>query len=76
MLAIPDLATPSDAQKQELAEAFMVQALLIRAACEQAQRDAGKLRQIAAAVCTAARALGLDVDAMTLTEAGFLPVTR
>lgn len=73
LLATPEFANATDAQKQEFADALLVQALLIGAAREQAGGDAAKLREIANAVRQGARASGLDLDAMMLTEDGFVP---
>lgn len=72
ILSTPEFGTASEAQKQEFADALLVQALLIGAARDQAGVDTGKLRQIATAVRQGAKATGLDLDAMTLTDAGFV----
>lgn len=76
MLATPEVATATDAQKQEFAEALLVQALLIGASREQAKGDQKTLDQIVGAVRQGARASGLDLDAMVLTEEGFVPAKR
>lgn len=72
VLAVPGFAAVSDVQKQEFADALLVQALLISAAHDQARGDEGKLRQVAAAVRQGARAAGLELDGITLTENGFI----
>lgn len=72
----PAVVTASDAQKQDFAEALLIQALLIGAAREQAAGDVGILRQIAASVRQGANASGLDLDAMTLTAQGFVPAKK
>ena len=74
MMTTLQLAHASDAQKQELADALLVQALLIGAAREQAGSDPLKLRQIATSVRQGAKATGLDLEAMRLTRQGFLPL--
>lgn len=74
--AIPEFERATPAQKQEFAEAHLVQALLVGAAKEQAQGDRAKLSQLSAAVEKGARASGLDLRAMTLTEEGFGPVRK
>jgi hypothetical protein len=76
ILTTPEFARATDAQKQELADSLLVQAVLIGAAKHQAGGDRGKLRQIADAVRQGAKGMGLDLDAMTLTEAGFVPAKK
>ena len=76
LLATPEFAGATDAQKQEFADALLVQSVLIRAMRDQAKGDAALLRQIAAAVRQGAGASGLDLDAMTLTDEGFVPTGR
>lgn len=74
--ATPEFATATPAQKQEFAEAMLVQALLIGAAKEQAGGDRAKLRQVSAAVEKGARASGFDLRAVTLSEEGFGPARK
>jgi hypothetical protein len=62
-----------DPAKQEMAESLLIQSLLIEAAVEQAQTDPAKLRDVGAAVRQGAKGMGLDLDQMNLTEAGFVP---
>ena len=76
ILATPAIAAATPAQKQELAEAMLVQAMLVAAAREQANGDEAKLAEIGRAVGKGASASGLDLRAMTLTEDGFLPAKR
>ncbi len=76
LLATPEVARATDAQKQELADALLVQALLIGAAKNQAGGDPAKLRAVGQAVRQGAKASGLDLDAMTLTEDGFVPAGK
>ena len=68
------LATASDAVKQEVAEANLLQAMLIGASMERARGDRDLLSRLASAVRQGARASGLDLDAMHLTNAGFAPI--
>lgn len=65
------LTTASDATKQEVAEANLVQAMLIGSYMEHAKGDRDLSRRVAAAVRQGARASGLDLDAMELTDDGF-----
>ena len=69
----PEFASATAAQKQEFAESYLVQAMMVGAAKEQAAGDPAKLAQVSAAVEKGARAAGLDLRAMTLTEKGFRP---
>lgn len=71
--ATPEFASATAAQKQEFAESYLVQAVMVGAAKEQAAGDPAKLAQVSAAVEKGARAAGLDLRAMTLTEEGFRP---
>lgn len=65
-------AQASDATKQEVAEANLIQAALIESYMEKARGDQ-KLRQaIAAAVRQGAKRSGLDLDGMELTSNGFV----
>ena len=76
LLATPEITGASNAQKQEFAEALLVQTALIDASMEQAAGDAKQKRAIASAVRKGADAMGLDLDAMTLTEDGFVPANE
>jgi len=73
VLATGEIATASDAQKQELAEALWVQSALIDVAVEQAKQDPARLRAIGDAVRQGAKGMGLDLDAIDLTSQGFVP---
>ncbi|NIJ22172.1 hypothetical protein FHS95_003887 [Sphingomonas naasensis] len=73
MAAIPEIANAGDAAKQEMAEANLLQSLLIGASLEHAKDDPAQLQRIAAAVRQGARAAGLDLDTMDLTDQGFVP---
>jgi hypothetical protein len=76
LLVTPEITGASNAQKQEFAEALLVQTALIDASMEQAAGDGNQKRAIATAVRKGASAMGLDLDAMTLTEDGFVPVNE
>ncbi len=73
LLATPELVSAAATQKQELAEALLVQTALVDASMEQAAGDSNQKRAIAAGVRQGAKAMGLDLDAMTLTDNGFVP---
>jgi hypothetical protein len=69
----PGFATASDAVKQEMAEANLLQAMLIGAYIDRAEGDRDLSRRLAAAVREGARASGLNLDTMELTNEGFVP---
>lgn len=73
MAAIPEIANAGDAGKQEMAEANLLQSLLIGASLEHAKNDPVQLQRIAKAVRQGARGSGLDLDTMELTDQGFVP---
>ncbi|KAA0597251.1 hypothetical protein J2848_000402 [Azospirillum lipoferum] len=62
----------SDAEKQELAEALLVQTALIDGAVEQAKRNPARMRQVRAAVAKGAQRMGLDMAKMEITGGGFV----
>lgn len=72
ILRRPEFAGASDAEKQEFAEALLIQAYLIGSAKYQARSNPAQLRAIANAVRQGARATGIDLDSMTLTDSGFV----
>ncbi|AQR73336.1 DUF6683 family protein [Sphingomonas sp. LM7] len=72
MSSLPQMATASDAVKQEMAEANLVQTALIGAYLEHAKNDPALLRRIAAAVRQGARESGLNLGGMELTDDGFV----
>lgn len=69
----PAFAGASDATKQEIAEAHLIQAALIESYMEKGRGDQKRLRGIAEAVRQGARRSGLDLDSMELTSNGFVP---
>ena len=73
LAAIPGVANGDDAVKQEMAEVNLLQAAMIGAHMERAKGDPDLSRRVAAAVRRGARASGLDLDAMDLTDEGFVP---
>lgn len=75
LLSTPDFTVASASQKQELAEALLVQAALISASAEAAA-NASQRASFGKAVRQGAKAMGLDLDAMVLSEAGFVSAGR
>ena len=73
MASVPEIASGSDAAKQEMAETLLIQTLLMGAFIERAKGDPALFRHVADAARKGARASGLDLDAMDLTDEGFVP---
>jgi hypothetical protein len=76
LLNVPEISNATESDKQAFAEALLVQTALIDGAMEQAAGNTEQLRAIAFAVRKGASAAGLDLDAMTLTGDGFVPVKK
>jgi hypothetical protein len=76
LAATSEFGAATDATKQEMAEAMMVQAMLISASVDVYKDDPNMMRQLGAAVRKGAKASGLDLDAMTLTDEGFVPARK
>jgi len=70
--ASAEVTRASDATKQELAESLFIQAALIYGAVTQARGNPERLHTIGDAAAQGARKMGLDPDAVELTEAGFV----
>jgi hypothetical protein len=71
----PEFAAATEAQKQEMAEALMVQAAMIDAAADQAAgADPQQASAFRKAVSQGSAASGLELDKMTLTEEGFVEI--
>jgi hypothetical protein len=73
LAATPGIAGAPDAAKQEFAESLLVQMIMIDTAIEQNKNNPAQLKAAGAAVKQGARKMGLDLAAMRLTEAGFVP---
>jgi hypothetical protein len=70
--ATAQFASATDAQKQEMAEAMLVQAVMIDQFKDTYANDPASKQKLADAVRQGAKKSGLDLDAMTLTEDGFV----
>lgn len=70
--AIPDFAEARDAERQEFAEALLLQAAILGSGLDQWEGDAEMLEQLAVAARQGALASGLDLAKMTLTPDGFV----
>jgi hypothetical protein len=73
LAATPQFMRATEAQKQEYAEALLIQAALISATVDTYKGDPAMMRKVGAAIRTGAKASGLDLDAMRLTPGGFVP---
>jgi hypothetical protein len=71
LLATLPFKSTTDAQKQELAEAMLIQAALIGAVTDNAKSDSALLEKVKVAIAQGAKGMGLDLDKMTLTAQGF-----
>ncbi|MEM7688485.1 MAG: DUF6683 family protein [Pseudomonadota bacterium] len=71
--ATPDFANTNDVQRQEYAEALLLQATMLSSAFEQWQGNADRLDQLARAARKGAKESGIDLSLMTLTRNGFMP---
>lgn len=73
LLATPQLAESSDLQKQEMAEALLIQAAMIDSFVEMSAGDAALQDQLGRAIRKGALAMGVDLDRLVLTDEGFRP---
>jgi hypothetical protein len=73
LLIAPEFARATPIQKQEFAEALLIQAALISASMEGAAGDDAQLEAVGAAVRKGASAMGLELAAMELGPNGFGP---
>lgn len=71
VLATPKLRGAGPQLRQEMAEALLVQVVLIDVSVEHAKADPAQIKAVGQAVAQGARKMGVDLDAMTLTEGGF-----
>lgn len=72
LLSTPDLLAVQDVQKQEVAEMWLMQAVLIDAQSAAVKGNDEQQALIAKAVNDGARKMGLDLTSMDLTEQGFV----
>lgn len=71
--ATTDFGQTSDADRQQFAEALMVQAALLDTTSDSVQGDAASMKLVAAAARKGAESMGLNLDTMVLTSEGFRP---
>jgi hypothetical protein len=70
--ATPAFARSTNAMRQEFAETLLIQSLLIQSNMTALASDKPRQQQLSDAVRTGAAQMGLTLDAMTLTDAGFV----
>ena len=73
LLAVPQVASAADADKQQPTEALLIQTMLLDASREEYADDPVQAPRLRAAALQGAKASGLDLSTMTLTEEGFVP---
>jgi hypothetical protein len=61
-------------QKQELADAMILQAVLISASIDSAKSDPLLMEKVKVAIAEGAKGMGLNLDRMNLTPQGFRPI--
>ncbi|RZF65150.1 hypothetical protein EWE75_07205 [Sphingomonas populi] len=72
--ATPEFASASDAMKQQLSEANLIQALILSSVAEQAKKNPELRPKVAEAVAQGARnSYGFDLRGMALTDHGLVP---
>lgn len=72
LLAVPSVTGSDDATKQAFAEGLLVQAVVMSAVTEQTAGDPSGQRTIGQLARQSAGRFGIDLDAVTLTDAGFV----
>ncbi len=73
MRTSPNFVLATEAQRQEMSETWLIQAALLAPLGKMAADDPALAKVITRNVRKSALASGLDLDAMTLTEDGFVP---
>ena len=74
MLSSSQFTGMTDAQKQQMAEALLLQAALTDAAVTQAKSNPSELRAVTISVKQGTREAGIDLDTINLTNNGFVPI--
>lgn len=73
---VPGFENATDAEKQEFAEALLIQAMMIDSAVEQSKANPAQMSKVKATVTQGAKGMGLDLYTMTLTPNGFVPARK
>lgn len=74
LLSAPQFTAATNAQKQEIAEGLLIQAVLISAIIDNVKSNPAQLADAKAAISQGAKVFGLDLDRMNLTPQGFRPI--
>jgi hypothetical protein len=74
VLSNTQLAAKSNADKQKMADEFMIRSLIMANQIKQAKTNQEYAKQLAIGTRQSVKASGLDFDKMTLTEDGFVAV--
>ncbi|WP_310425642.1 DUF6683 family protein [Chamaesiphon sp. VAR_48_metabat_135_sub] len=74
LLLNPKFQSATNIQKQELAEALILQTVLISAFVSNAKSDPALMEKVKVAISQGAKGMGLDLDRMNLTPQGFKPI--
>jgi hypothetical protein len=64
----------TNGQKQEMADAMILQTVHISALIDSAKSDPILMEKVKVAIAQGAKGMGLDLDHMTLTPKGFQPI--
>jgi hypothetical protein len=72
MGATAALKSATDADKQQFAEAMLLQGAMLESMLQQAKDDPAKLEQVKTAARQGAKGAGLDLDQVELTPTGFV----
>ena len=76
LLASAAISAASNADKQQMAEAMLVQAALIGIFIESGKSNPALMSKVKVAIVQGAKGMGLDLYTMTLTENGFVPAKK
>ncbi len=73
LITVPLYAQATDAQKQEMAESFLIQGAMLGAVIEQLKTNPAMKPQLKTAMAAAGKTMGLDFARLTLSDQGFVP---
>lgn len=73
LLQMDMLRTMTDADKQQMAEQLFLNALMVEVGIERYKSDPAQRAQFAQGVAASSKAMGFDLEAIILTETGFVP---
>jgi hypothetical protein len=76
LASTPEFVRAANGEKQEMAEALLVQAALIGDTVDTFKSDPAMLAKTKAAIRQGAKAMNFDTDAFRLTDEGFVPSAK